>query len=240
MGIQAKDQDLSRSSAALYSLKYFENKMKVGLGTGSTAEALVREIAARNLQNELDLTFVSTSTRTTKLAESLGLSISELSDVKYLDLVLDGTDEFDSELNLIKGGGGALLQEKIVASSADSMKVIASISKKVDDLGKFPLPIEIICFGWASTLQRLDNLFASSGVIFNSKSMRTENNKFFVTDEGHFIVDYSFEKIHDPSALEQAINQIVGVVECGLFVGLCDQAITGTKDGIIEVFDCND
>ena len=239
MGSQAEDQDLSRSSAAKYSLKYFENKMRVGLGTGSTAEALVQEIAARNLQKELDLTFVSTSTRTTKLAESLGLRISELSVVKHLDLVLDGTDEFDSGLSLIKGGGGALLQEKIVASSADSMKVIASISKKVDVLGKFPLPIEIIRFGWASTLERLDNLFVSSGITFNSKSMRTEDNKFFVTDEGHFIVDYSFEQIPDPSALEQLINQIVGVVECGLFVGLCDQVITGTRDGIIEVFDCD-
>ena len=236
MGIQAEEQDLSRSSAAKYSMRYIEKKMKVGLGTGTTAEALVREIGFRNLQEELDLTFVATSSRTTKLAESLGLRISDLSEIRWLDLVLDGADEFDSELNLIKGGGGALLQEKIVASSADSMKVIASQSKKVEVLGKFPLPIEIIRFGWASTLQRLDDLFRSTGYNFINKSMRTRGNDLFITDEGHFIVDYCFQKIHNPQELEKDVNKIVGVVDCGLFVGLCDQVITGSKEGKIEVF----
>ena len=237
MGIQAREQDLSRSSAAKYSLRYLEQKMKVGLGTGSTAEALVREIGTRNLQEELDLIFVATSTRTKILAESLGLRISDLSEVRWLDLVLDGADEFDSALNLIKGGGGALLQEKIVASSADSMKVIASNSKKVVTLGKFPLPIEIIRFGWASTLQRLDNQFGTSGYDFSSKSMRIRDDNLFVTDEGHYIVDYFFQKIHNPHELEKIINKIVGVVDCGLFVGLCDQVITGSKEGKIEIFE---
>ncbi len=237
MRIQAEEKDLSRSTAAKYSLRYIEQKMKVGLGTGTTAEALVREIVSGNLQEELDLTFVSTSSRTTKLAESLGLRISDLSEVRRLDLVLDGADEFDSNLNLIKGGGGALLQEKIVASTADSMKVIASHSKKVEVLGEFPLPIEIVRFGWASTLQRLEDLFGSIGYHYRSKSMRTAGNNLFVSDEGHFIVDYCFQKIHNPHHLEQEVNQIVGVVDCGLFVGLCDQVITGTKDGKTSVFD---
>lgn len=236
MGIQAEEQDLSRSSAAKYSLRYLEYKMKVGLGTGTTAEALVKEIGTRNLQEELDLKFVSTSNRTTKLAGSLGIRISDLSEIRWLDLVLDGADEFDSDLNLIKGGGGALLQEKIVASSTDSMKVIASKSKKVAVLGKFPLPIEIIRFGWSSTIGRLDDLFSSSGYSFSTKSMRTRGNEMFITDEGHFIVDYCLEKIHNPHELEHDLNKIVGVVDCGLFVGLCDQVIAGTKEGKIEVF----
>ncbi len=237
MGNQAEVQDLSRRSAAIHSLQYLEPKMKVGLGTGTTAEALVREIQVRNLQEELDLTFVSTSTRTTKLSESLGLKISDLSEVRWLDLVLDGADEFDPDLNLIKGGGGALLQEKIVASSADSMKVIASITKKVDVLGKFPLPVEIVRFGCTSTIQRLDELFQFSGYSYSDRAMRNSGGNLFITDEGHFIVDYSFQEMNNPEGLEQAINQIVGVVDCGLFIGLCDEVITGSRDGFVEVFD---
>jgi len=226
--------DQAKYVAAKRAVELVEDGMKLGLGTGSTAAWMVRCLADRVKTEGLRIQGVPTSTRTADLARELGLDVVSLDQAGNLDITIDGTDEFDRALNLIKGGGGALLQEKIVASASDRMIVIADFDKQVQHLGKFPLPVEVLGFGLASSREYIAWLLADHGLVDRDITMRMQGDAPFVTDEGNFILDLHLEQIPDAPALAIALNQVPGVVENGLFINICDRVILGASDGRIE------
>ncbi len=229
--------DTAKFVAAKRASVFVKDGMKIGLGTGSTAAWLVRCLGER-VQNEgLKITGVPTSTRTAELARKVGIEVISLNEAGWLDLTIDGADEFDAELNLIKGGGGALLQEKIVATASDQMIVIADNSKRVDQLGAFPLPVEVIGFGWQATKALIEETLHSLDVMGQKVNLRMNGDRPFVTDEGNHILDLQLIRIGNPRQLSLILNQIPGVVENGLFVDICDVVVTGHSDGRIEVQD---
>ena len=227
------NENYSKWCAAHQALSLIKDGMKLGLGTGSTTEALVRLLPEYQKEHKLDLALAATSKKTHDLATELGLKILDPNDLGTLDLTLDGTDEIDADLNLIKGGGGALLREKIIATSSQSMIVIAASTKKVEYLGNFPLPIEVVKFGWQNTLLRLISVFENLGYRNVDFLVRRRNSDLFITDEHHVIIDFHLQKIENPEIIENTIKQTVGVVESGLFVGICKGAIIGHPDGYI-------
>ncbi|MGV6839221.1 MAG: ribose-5-phosphate isomerase RpiA [Planktomarina sp.] len=231
--------DKAKFVAAQRAIEHVQDGMKVGLGTGSTAAWMVRCLAKKAQDENLKLQCVPTSTRTAELAASLGLNVIALDEAKWLDLTIDGTDEFDADLNLIKGGGGALLQEKIVATASDQMIVIADISKKVEKLGAFPLPVEVIPFGWQTSKALLEELLVSLDVMGRTSSLRMNGDAPYVTDEGNHILDFQLNRIGDARQLAMALNQIPGVVENGLFIDICDVVILGFGDGTVQTHDIN-
>jgi ribose 5-phosphate isomerase A len=177
---------------------------------------------------------VPTSTRTANLAQELGLEMITLDEAGRIDITIDGTDEFDANLNLIKGGGGALLQEKIVASASDKMIVIADFDKRVKHLGQFPLPIEVLGFGLKSSQSQIASLLATHKVSGRGITTRIAGNTPFLTDEGNYILDLHLRQISDPEKLSNALNQVPGVVENGLFINICDMVVLGKSDGTVE------
>jgi ribose 5-phosphate isomerase A len=187
----------------------------------------------------LEIVGVPTSTRTAELARELGIPITSLDEAKWLDVTIDGADEFDGELNLIKGGGGALLQEKIVATASDQMIVIADKTKQVETLGAFPLPIEVVPFGWQTTKALVEETLASLDVMGDTATLRMNGDTPFITDEGNFIVDLHLGRIGNARQFGMVINQIPGVVENGLFIDICDVVVIGHGDGKVEVKDIN-
>lgn len=231
--------DKAKFAAAKRAIEYVQDGMKVGLGTGSTAAWMVRALADRAKRDKLQLECVPTSSRTARLASDLGLKVVSLDEAKWLDLTIDGTDEFDADLNLIKGGGGALLQEKIVATASDRMIVIADVSKQVNALGAFPLPVEIIPFGWQTTKALLEELLISLDVMGRTTSLRMNGDASYVTDEGNYILDLHLNRIGDARQVAMALNQIPGVVENGLFIDICDVVVLGAGDGAISIHDIN-
>ncbi|MDJ1015855.1 MAG: ribose-5-phosphate isomerase RpiA [Paracoccaceae bacterium] len=226
-------------AAATRASAFVETGMKVGLGTGSTAEWLVKALGKRVRNDGLEIVGVPTSTRTAALAREEGVPISTLDEVRWLDVTIDGADEYDPSLNLIKGGGGALLQEKIVATASDRMVVIADATKKVDALGAFPLPVEVIGFGMRTTQLLIEEMLEGLDVMGNSAVPRMDGDGLFVTDEGNHILDLHLERIGNARQLALILNQIPGVVENGLFVDICDVIVTGHGDGKVEVHDIN-
>jgi len=216
--------------AARAALQHVEDGMKLGIGTGSTAEEFVRLLAER-VACGLKIVGVPTSERTARLCRELAVPLSTLDEMPELDLTVDGADEIGPELVLIKGGGGALLREKIVAAASRRMIVIADESKVVDMLGAFPLPIEVNSFGLAATVLAVKGAASRLGLSGEVKT-RLADGKPFVTDGGHFIVDASFGRIPAPRALAEALSVIPGVVEHGLFIGLSDLAIVAGKGGV--------
>ena len=231
--------DTAKFVAARRACDFVEDGMRVGLGTGSTAAWLVRCLGEMVREGGLNITGVPTSTRTAELARDVGITVTSLDAAKWLDLTIDGTDEFDSELNLIKGGGGALLQEKIVATASDQMVVIADKTKQVESLGAFPLPVEVVPFGWQTTKALLEETLASLDVLGESATLRLAGDRPFVTDEGNHIVDLHLNRIGNARQLALVLNQIPGVVENGLFIDICDVVIIGQADGRVEVQDIN-
>ena len=229
--------DKAKFAAARCAVDFVEDGMKVGLGTGSTAAWMVRCLAERVREEGLRITGVPTSTRTGTLARQLGLTVTTLDEAKWLDLTIDGADEFDGELNLIKGGGAALLQEKIVATASDRMIVIADAAKEVAQLGAFPLPVEVVRFGWQTTQRLIEEVLVSMDVLGRQTALRQSGEAPLITDEGHFIIDLHLNRIENPRALWLALNQIPGVVENGLFVDICDQVVIGGTDGRVEIRD---
>ncbi len=224
-------QQAMKIEAARAALDFVENRMRLGIGTGSTAEEFVKLLAER-VEDGLDIIGVPTSERTAKLCLQLGVPLSTLEETPALDLTIDGADEVDGNLGLIKGGGGALLREKIVAFASQRMIVIADASKVVQALGKFPLPIEVNPFGLAATRHAIDNA-AQSLQLTGSIALRGGNeNDPFETDGGHYILDASFGHISDPDALSRALHEIPGVVEHGLFLGMAEKAIIASEAGI--------
>ncbi|MEQ9037993.1 MAG: ribose-5-phosphate isomerase RpiA [Silicimonas sp.] len=231
--------DTAKFAAAKRASSFVTNGMKVGLGTGSTAAWLVKCLAERVRSEGLRFTGVPTSAATATLATELGIPITTLDDAGWLDLTIDGADEYDSELNLITGGGGALLQEKIVATASDRMIVIADKTKKVETLGAFPLPVEVIGFGMNTTKRLLEEMLEGLDVMGNTGEFRMKNDALFVTDEGNHIIDLHLGRIGNARQLSLILNQVPGVVENGLFIDICDVIITGHGDGSVEVRDIN-
>ncbi len=232
--------DTAKFVAAKRACDYVKSGMRLGLGTGSTAAWLVRCLGEMVREDGLKITGVPTSTRTAEMARQAGIDVVSLDEAKWLDLTIDGADEFDGELNLIKGGGGALLQEKIVATASDQMIVIADKTKQVETLGAFPLPIEVVPFGWQTTKALVEETLSSLDVLGDSSTIRMNGESPFVTDEGNFILDLHLGRIGNARQFAMVINQIPGVVENGLFIDICDIVIIGNGDGRVEVKDINE
>ncbi|MFP1644091.1 ribose-5-phosphate isomerase RpiA [Pontitalea aquivivens] len=232
--------DKAKFAAARRAVDFIEDGMRVGLGTGSTAAWMVRCLGELVREEGLRITGVPTSTRTADLARQLGIRVVSLDEAKWLDLTIDGADEFDNELNLIKGGGGALLQEKIVATASDRMIVIADAAKEVAQLGAFPLPVEVVPFGWQTTRALIEETLVSMDVLGRNTTLRVNGSQPFVTDEGNYIVDLHLNRIGNPRQLGLMLNQIPGVVENGLFIDICDVVIIGHGDGTVELRDINE
>ncbi|HMO73696.1 MAG TPA: ribose-5-phosphate isomerase RpiA, partial [Paracoccaceae bacterium] len=225
--------------AAQRAVGFVQNGMKLGLGTGSTSAWMVRCLAERMREEGLRVTGVPTSSRTAELARQLRVPIVSLDEAKWLDLTIDGADEFDADLNLIKGGGAALLQEKIVATASDQMIVIADAAKEVRALGAFPLPVEVVPFGWQTTKALVEEMLVSMDVMARDVSLRMNGAAPLVTDEGNHILDLHLKRIGNPRQLALVLNQIPGVVENGLFIDICDVVVVGHPDGRVVVRDIN-
>ena len=232
--------DKAKFVAAKKAADCVESGMRVGLGTGSTAAWLVRCLGEMVREDGLRIKGVPTSTRTAELAREVGIDVISLDEAKWLDITIDGTDEFDADLNLIKGGGGALLQEKIVATASDRMVVIADAGKEVEALGAFPLPVEVIPFGWQTTQALIEETLVSMDVLGRSSALRMNGDAAYVTDEGNFILDLRLNRIGNARQLALVLNQMPGVVENGLFIDICDSVIVGFGDGRVEMRDIND
>ena len=220
--------------AAQKAFEYVEDGMKLGLGTGSTADEFTK-ILSDNVKNGLDVICVPTSENTKDLAESLNIPLASLENLNFLDLTVDGADEVDDDLSLLKGGGGALLREKIIAFNSKKMIVIADDTKKVSKLGDFKLPIEIITFEHNTTIKRVLEKLDAMGYS-GTANLRMENDKPFQTDSKNLIYDLSIGLIKEPSIINDLLNSIPGVVENGLFVDMANIVILGEMDGekIIE------
>lgn len=222
----ANDQE--KEAAARASLRFVKDGDIVGLGTGSTAVYLVRFLGER-VQAGLKIRGIPTSVRTAELATSLGIPLTTLDEVQEIDVAIDGADEIGPGLQLIKGGGGALLREKIVASASRNFVVIADSSKQVATLGKFPVPVEVIKFAEALVAKKIAALGAAVTV------RKDSSGKVFVTDEGNHILDCRFGKIADPPALARQLETTPGVVEHGLFIGMTSVALIAKGDQVLEV-----
>jgi len=223
--------DSFRLRAAAAAVAEVKPGMKLGLGSGRTAEHFVR-LLGEKVRAGLDVIGVPTSERTAELARELGIPLATLDEVPALDLDVDGADEIDPELRLIKGGGGALLREKIVAAASDRMIVIADDSKWVEALGRFPLPIEVIPFGLGATQRLVAKAFAECGISGQMGVRKGADGHVFVTDSGHWIVDAHLGRIADAPRLAQSLASIPGVVEHGLFIGLASIALLAGVEGI--------
>ena len=198
--------------------------MIVGLGTGSTV-AFFLEALKERLKDGFAIKGVPTSIKTKEQALSLDIPLTTLGQHPDIDLTVDGADEVDEQFNLIKGGGGALLREKIVAAASKKEVIVVDSSKSVEKLGRFPLPVEVVQYGYVATTRKLEALGAD---VF----LRIQDGKTFLTDNGNYILDCEFGVIKDPPDLEKAINSIPGVVECGLFIELTDMVIIGKGDDV--------
>ena len=221
-----------KQKAALRALEEVRGGMKLGLGTGSTARYFVDGLGAQVAEG-LDVVCVPTSEATREQAESLGIKLAPLDELKRLDLTVDGADELDDALRLIKGGGGALLREKIVAAASDKMIVIADDSKKVATLGAFDLPVEVNMFSHGATAAAIADALAATG---NQGAINLRGGADpFITDGGHYIYDCALGAINDAEGLAQALLNVPGVVEHGLFLGYATAAVLAGTDGLFEI-----
>lgn len=225
------DLEIAKEQAAGAALALVRAGMRLGLGSGSTAAHFVALLGAQ-VARGLDVVCVPTSEATRLQADALAIPLASLDEIGELDLTVDGTDEFDPELRLIKGGGGALLREKIVASASRRTIVIADSSKAVAMLGKFPLPIEVDRFGAAATQRLIAHAAQACGIGGPIKLRRTGSGKIFVSDGGHYLVDCAFGAIPVPEELAARLDAIPGVVEHGLFLGLAKAVISAGPKGI--------
>ncbi len=228
--------ETQKKAAAEFALKVVENDVKIGLGTGSTANFFIEAAATKVKRERLNTVFVSTSAPTSALALRLGMNVKTIEEVPYLDFTVDGADEIDPQFRMIKGGGGALHREKIVASSSRFVVCICDESKKVETLGKFPLPVEISRWGVNPTAWKIEKALHHLG--YTKAKMRLRANaegKPFVTESGNAIIDLNLEKIADPDRLEGVLNNMPGVIDVGLFIGICGVVMLGTDKGVEEI-----
>jgi len=221
-------RDQEKQAAAREAVKLVEPGSIVGLGSGSTATYAIRFVAERVRQG-LEITAIPTSLKTQQLAEQLGIPLTTLEEHPQIDIDIDGADEIDPHLNLIKGGGGALLREKIIASASKRFVVVAESTKLVPCLGKFPLPVEVIPFAQPILKIRIEALGAKVSL------RQYAYGNPYVTDEGHHILDCTFGRIEDPPALARKLREIPGVVEHGLFIGMAELALVGKDGGVTLV-----
>jgi ribose 5-phosphate isomerase A len=224
-----------KRAAAARALEEVVPGMRLGLGTGSTARHLVDLLGARVAEG-FDVICVPTSEATAAQARALGIPLTDLDATPHLDLTIDGADEIGPDLALIKGAGGALLREKIVAAASDRMVVIADRSKLVETLGRFALPIEVNIFGLGATRRALEAVLAETGAEGGLRLRTGGAGEPFRTDGGHYIIDALFGRISAPKALSAALLDIPGVVQHGLFLELCDRAIVAGPDGL-QIYD---
>ena len=227
----AMDTDAQKRAAAARALEFVHPGMRLGLGSGTTAKHFV-ELLAERVRTGLDVIAVPTSDATRSDAERLGVPLTSLDETPQLDLTVDGADEIAPDLSLIKGGGGALLREKIVASASARMIVIADESKWVSALGRFPLPVEVVPFGLGATRRAVEAAAAAVGCAGPALLRRAKDGHAFVTDGGHWILDAAFERIPDPRSLADRLDGITGVVEHGLFIALAHTAVVAGADGV--------
>jgi ribose 5-phosphate isomerase A len=232
LGLLTMSDDLKRRAAEA-AVAYVEDGMRLGLGTGSTAAHFVTLLGKRVAEG-LQVRGVPTSEATAELARRAGVPLATLDEMPELDLDVDGADEIGPGLALIKGGGGALLREKIVAKASQRMIVIADSAKHVPELGAFPLPIEVVPFGLTATVLAVERVAIELG-LNPAIDLRRKDGELFVTDSGNRILDASFGRIPDPEALAHRLAEIPGVVEHGLFLGFADLALIASEDGVAEV-----
>jgi len=225
--------DELKRQAAEAALAHVKSGMRLGLGTGSTAAHFVVALG-RAVAEGLDVVGVATSEATERLARSAGIPLTTLDETPELDLDVDGADEVGPGLALIKGGGGALLREKIVANAAERMIVIADESKRVSALGAHPLPIEVLRFGLAATALAVERAAIELG-LSGALDLRRRGDETFITESGNWILDASFGRIPDPEALASRLDGIPGVVEHGLFLGFADLALIASSSGVAEI-----
>jgi ribose 5-phosphate isomerase A len=214
--------------AAEKAVSFLENGMTIGLGTGSTAYWAIEKIGEKVKKENWKIRAIATSIRSEEQARGLGIPIFDFSTIKSIDITIDGADEVDAELQLIKGGGGALLREKIVASNSKHLIVVADESKWVKTLGSFPLPVEVVHFGWQRTFEKLQLLGCEA-------KRRMQENGPYLTDNGNYIVDCAFREIKDPPALHESVNAITGVVDNGLFIRIASKLVLGLNNGETRV-----
>lgn len=225
------DLEAQKCAAAARAIEFVRSGMRLGLGTGSTARYFVELLASR-VGAGLDVVAVPTSEATRAHAARLGIALTTLDELPELDLTVDGADEIAPDLTLIKGGGGALLREKVVASASAEMIVIADESKYVSTLGRFPLPIEIVPFGATVTRRAVEEVMAEMGYAGSAALRMEQNGHAFVTDGGHWLLDAPLRRITDPCALATRLCAVPGVVEHGLFIGLARTAILAGPNGV--------
>lgn len=221
-------RDKEKQVAARAAVQLVEGGNIVGLGTGSSATYAIRFLAER-VSEGLKIAGIPTSQKTKQLAEQLGIPLTTLDEHLGIDIDIDGADEIDPQLNLIKGGGGAFLREKIIASVSRRFIVIAESTKQVERLGKFPLPVEVVPFAQSLIKPRIEALGAKVAL----RSYAYGNP--YVTDEGHHILDCSFGEIADPPALAEKLRRIPGVIEHGLFIGMAEMALIGKDGGLVKL-----
>jgi len=222
------DVEALKAEAGRAACKYVEHGMNVGLGTGSTVKYTILELGRRVKEEGLEIIGVPTSIATEALATEVGIPLASLDDLNGLDIVIDGTDEFDPQFQLIKGGGAALLREKVVAQSSARMVVVADQRKQVATLGDFPLPVEITPFSHLTTVRALEELLGCS------VTLRTNDAGTLVTDNDNYIVDvHTGPTISNPLEMERMILNIAGVVQVGLFINMCDVVVLASSDGVV-------
>ncbi len=228
-----------KRDAALAALELVQDGMKLGLGTGSTAEEFVKVLAPKVAEG-LDIIGVPTSKRTGELATELGITISTLDEYPLLDLTVDGADELDAQLRLITGGGAAHLREKIVETSSRAFAVIADHSKLVETLGAFPLPLEVVPFGLRASTLMIESICKLEFGMQGELTQRMHNGEPVITDNGNFVLDASFGRIEDPEHLAVALSQVPGLVEHGLFINIATIAFVAGPDGVTVLQRAND
>ena len=221
--------DWEKQTAAHAAVALVQSGEVVGLGSGSTATHVVRFLAERIRNEGLRVVGIPTSQQTRKLAEQLNIPLTTLDQTQQIDITLDGADEIDHDLNLIKGGGGALLREKIIASASRRLIIVADSTKTVARLGKFPLPVEVIPFAQILIERRIGALGAQVSL------RRGADDNPYVTDEGHHILDCRFGEIANPSELAGKLRAFPGVVEHGLFIGMAEMALVGKDGGVVQL-----
>jgi ribose 5-phosphate isomerase A len=224
--------DAQKEAAGYAALKFIRPGMTVGLGTGSTANYFIRALGEK-VRGGWDVKGVATSKATADLARAQGIPLVTLEEKPFLEFTVDGADEIDPEFRLIKGGGGALLFEKIVATSSRYVVIVADESKQVKTLGKFPLPVEVIPFGWGATRWKMERAFDAVGSKVKM-TLRMNGNEPFRTDAGNIIVDCAAGEIKEANRLEIMLNNIPGVVNSGLFIGIAGYAMIGRADGTVD------
>ena len=226
--------DVAKAAAARHGVAQVMDGMNVGMGTGSTAEIFIRLLGER-VRDGLRIRATATSTRSAEVARGVGIGVEDLDQIGRLDVTVDGADEVDIRMDLIKGGGGALLREKIVAATSDRFVVIVDESKLVDVLGSFPVPIEVTPFGKLTTQSRICAELRSCGYPEFSTVWRERGGRPYVTDEGNAILDLHLGTIRDAARLDHVLNRIPGVVETGLFTNMVSECAVGAGDGHVVV-----